>query len=289
MESRSMIEATLGRALQEAVGPSTPPRLAAAMRHAVFPGGARVRPRLTLAVAAACGQDNPGLAAAAAAAIELLHCASLVHDDMPEFDNAPTRRGRPSVHAAHGCALALLTGDALIVLAFETIAAAAAPHQARLPSVLAAIGRGVGAAHGITAGQAWESEEHPDLGTYQRAKTGALFAAAAEAGAAAAGRPSPAWRTVGLALGEAYQVADDIADALGNAATLGKPIGQDGALGRPNAVQLLGLPGATDRLTALADRAAGAVPACRGRNDLRNLIVMESRRLLPKELFARAA
>ena len=95
---------------------------AAAMRHAVFPRGARIRPRLCLAVAAACGEDAPGVTDAAAAAIELLHCASLVHDDLPCFDDADTRRGRPRVHRAFGEPLAVLAGDALIVLAFQTLA-----------------------------------------------------------------------------------------------------------------------------------------------------------------------
>ena len=93
-----------------------------------FPGGARIRPRLCLAVAQACGEDQPAVTDAAAAAIELLHCASLVHDDLPCFDDAPIRRGKPSVHRAFGEQLAVLAGDALIVLAFETLALAAAVH-----------------------------------------------------------------------------------------------------------------------------------------------------------------
>jgi geranylgeranyl pyrophosphate synthase len=96
-------------------------KLAAAMRHAVFPGGARIRPQLCLAVARACGDSDPALADAAAAAIELLHCASLVHDDLPCFDDAPLRRGRASVHCAFGERLAVLAGDALIVQAFQTL------------------------------------------------------------------------------------------------------------------------------------------------------------------------
>src|ERR1700743_274413 len=116
------------KALNDAVGradqPACPPRLAAAMRSAVFPKGARGRPRLCHAVASACGDDQPGATDAAGAAIELLHCASLVHDDLPCFDNADVRRERPSVHAAFGEPLAVLAGDALIVLAFQTMARA---------------------------------------------------------------------------------------------------------------------------------------------------------------------
>ncbi len=108
----SRIEQALVGALGHCERDGNPPGLAAAMRHAVFPGGARVRPRLCLAVAAACGDGYPQLADSAAAAIELLHCASLVHDDLPCFDNAVMRRGRASVHAAFGERLAVLAGDA---------------------------------------------------------------------------------------------------------------------------------------------------------------------------------
>src|SRR6201985_621642 len=130
------------RALDEAVGlagqPGCPPRLAAAMRAAVFPKGARVRPRLCHAVASACGDDEPSATDAAGAAIELLHCASLVHDDLPCFDNAALRRGRPSVHAAFGEPLAVLAGDALIVLAFQNMA----PPAGSRPPVVRRIARG---------------------------------------------------------------------------------------------------------------------------------------------------
>src|SRR5262249_58610889 len=107
-----------------AARPACPRRLSAAMRGAVFPKGARVRPRLCHAVASACGDDEPRATEAAGAAIELLHCASLVHDDLPCFDDAALRRGRPSVHAAFGEPLAVLAGDALIVLAFQAMARA---------------------------------------------------------------------------------------------------------------------------------------------------------------------
>ena len=105
-----------------------PPRLAAAIRYAVFPGGARIRPRLCLAIAAGCGEPQSPLAEATAASIELLHCASLVHDDLPCFDDAEFRRNRPSVHRAFDERIALLVGDALIVLAFQNVARAYAQH-----------------------------------------------------------------------------------------------------------------------------------------------------------------
>src|SRR3712207_4775184 len=119
------IELALVEALTRAGSSPCPPLLAAAMHHAVFPGGARIRPRLCLSVAAACGDDDPAVSEAAAVAIELLHGASLVHDDLPCFDDAPIRRGRPSVHCAYGEPAAVLTGDALIVLAFQILASGA--------------------------------------------------------------------------------------------------------------------------------------------------------------------
>ena len=112
------VEHTLAAAVASVSGSACPPLLAAAVNYAVFPGGARIRPRLCLAVACANGQDDPAVANAAAAAIELMHCASLVHDDLPCFDDAPTRRGKASVHRAFGERLDVLAGDAMIVLAY---------------------------------------------------------------------------------------------------------------------------------------------------------------------------
>ena len=286
MDAIARIERSLGSALQAG---STPPLLSLAMNHAVFPGGARVRPRLCLAAAQACGGDDPELADATAAAIELLHCASLVHDDMPAFDDAATRRGRLTVHKAYGEPLALLAGDALIVLAFQHVLRCPAAHPERVAGVLRIVGDAVGTPLGIVAGQAWECEQHVDVSAYHRAKTAALFAGASMAGAAAAGGPIDAWRAVGERLGEAYQVADDIGDALAAEEEFGKPVGQDAAHGRPSAVRELGLRGAVARLEALADSAAAAVPECRGREQLGGLIRTEARRLLPKSLPVTAA
>lgn len=187
MDISARIEQALASAVGHCEGTDAPQGLAAAIRHAVFPAGARVRPRLCLAVAAACGDDEPALSSAAAASIELLHCASLVHDDLPCFDAAETRRGLPTVHCAYGERLAVLAGDAMIVLAFETLSRACPAVPTRLPGLLLTVGRAVGAPSGIAAGQAWECEAAVDLALYHRAKTGALFVAAAEAGALAAG------------------------------------------------------------------------------------------------------
>jgi geranylgeranyl diphosphate synthase, type II len=242
-----------------------------------------------LAVAAACGEDEPALSLAAAAAIELLHCASLVHDDLPCFDDAPLRRGIPSVHRLFGEPLAVLAGDALIVLAFETLALGAAQSPHRLGALMSAIGRAAGMPFGIAAGQAWECEPRIDLARYQRAKTGSLFAAASVGGAVSAGADGEAWRELGTRLGEAYQVADDIGDATASETQLGKPVGRDLALDRPSAALRLGIPGAVRRLDALLSAAIDAIPPCRGADQLRSLIRFEADRFLPKELARRAA
>jgi geranylgeranyl diphosphate synthase type II len=288
MDAVNRIEQALQAAVSRADVPGCPPGLATAIRHAVFPRGARVRPRLCLAVASACGDDEPTLSDAAATSIELLHCASLVHDDLPCFDNADKRRGRPSVHRAFGESLAVLTGDALIVLAFQTLGRFSHQPQ-RLAMLLLTVSRSVGVPFGIVAGQAWECEPHVDISQYHRSKTGALFAAAAIAGAAAAGAESEPWRSLGEKLGEAYQAADDIRDAAGDAEEIGKPIGRDVVLGRPNVVLEFGLVGAVRRLEQLVGDAIAAIPPCPGAADLKSLILLEAKRLLPKNLAQHAA
>jgi geranylgeranyl diphosphate synthase type II len=289
MQTLARIEAALAAALALSDGPGAPPRLSAAMRHAVFPGGARIRPQLTLAVAMACGDDDPALTDAAAASVELLHCASLVHDDLPCFDDAPTRRGRASVHAAYGERLAVLAGDALIVHAFQVLGAAAGRSPQRLARVLGTIAQGVGMPLGITAGQAWECEPRVALSDYQRAKTGALFAAATAAGAEAAGHDGNTWRALGEWLGEAYQVADDVRDVMADPAALGKPVGRDVALDRPSSAREHGLCGAIEHFDRLVACAVDAVPPCRGAAQLRALVHLEAERLVPKAWSERIA
>ena len=278
------IESALENAVLHSTGPGCPPRLVSAVRHAVFPGGARIRPQLCLAVAMACGDDDPELANAAAVAIELLHCASLVHDDLPCFDDADLRRGQPTVHKAWGERLAVLGGDALIVMAFEAIGRAGGAHPRRMAQVLAAVAAGVGMPTGIVAGQAWECEPKADLHDYQRAKTGALFTAATMCGALACGSAAEPWRAFGDALGEAYQVADDIRDVAGDPALLGKPVGQDAEHHRPSCAAELGLDGAVRYFEDLVRRAQASVPACEGAGLLRHLVRQESLRLVPQEL-----
>lgn len=288
MTASARIEKALDIAFQRAESPGCPRQLIEAMRYAVFPRGARVRPRLLLAVAQACGEDEPALVDAAAASIELLHCASLVHDDLPCFDDAALRRGKPSVHKAFDERIAVLTGDALIVLAFQTLAQVPAAPVRLAPLVLT-LARAVGMPLGIIAGQAWECEPAADLSTYHRQKTGSLFAGAAMMGAAACGADPNLWRDLGETLGQAYQAADDIGDAASDSARLGKPIGQDKSLGRPSLVGTFGLDGAMEQLESLVKAAIGAIPPCPGAADLKTLIVTEAMRLVPAELSARAA
>jgi geranylgeranyl diphosphate synthase, type II len=288
MEADQRIEAALKATLQEACIPPCPPQLSMAIGHAVFPGGARVRPRLCLAVAAACGDDQPDLADTAAAAIELLHCASLVHDDLPCFDNAELRRGQASVHKAYGEPLAVLTGDALIVAAFQTLARGISIAPQRAAKLLSIISLSVGGPAGIVAGQAWECEEKILLSEYHRAKTASLFSGATTSGAAAAGHEPEPWSMLGELLGEAYQVADDICDVVADPLERGKPSKRDGALGRPNAAQELGVSGAVRRLRAMLADAMDSVPTCPGSEALRAHIARSALPYLPKVLLVAA-
>ncbi len=288
MEAITRIEQALAAAIEVVIVPGCPRRLAEAVRHAVFPGGARVRPRLCLAVAAACGQPESPAAMAAAVAIELLHCASLVHDDLPCFDDSPLRRGLPSVHRAFGEPLAVLAGDALIILAFEHLARALADQPKLMAPMLLTISRSVGLPVGITAGQAWECEPQVRVEDYHRAKTGSLFTAATAAGALAVGADVAAWGLVGDKIGAAYQVADDLRDVAASAQELGKPVGRDALLNRPSAAGELGVDGAIARLRSLVIEAIEAIPDCPGRAQFAEVLKAEAQRILPKELAQRA-
>lgn len=289
MSGEARIEDALEAAVARTEQAACPPTLAEAIRYAVFPGGARIRPRLCLAVAAACAEDQPALTDAAAVAIELLHCASLVHDDLPCFDDAPLRRGKPSVHRAYDERIAVLVGDALIVLAFEVVGDVLACAPARGQALLLTVARSVGAPAGIVAGQAWECEPRVGLAQYQRAKTGSLFAAATAAGALAAGADAARWRQLGEHIGEAYQVADDLHDVASDTQDLGKPTGRDAALGRPSAVGEMGVRGAIQRLDYLVNSAVESIPASPGSELLREMICVQARSFLPKKLAAPAA
>jgi geranylgeranyl diphosphate synthase type II len=254
-----------------------PQRLHSAMRHAVFSGGKRLRPRLLLTVLEACqplwSEAELDLGLQAAAAVELIHSASLVHDDLPTFDDAAERRGRPTVHMLYGEPIALLAGDALLALAFEIMADTPPELAMRALRIVKMLGLGAGSCEGLIGGQSLEGDFFPEsasprsMGTvirqtramsaellerYHHMKTGALFRLATAAGAATAGKvDTSGWAAVGQSLGLAYQLADDLYDIQGMQEVERKPVRQDVLHGRPNAVLIDGLQATRVRLGAL--------------------------------------
>lgn len=256
------VERALLDATDRCAPAGAPPRLRAAVKHAVLGSGGRLRPTLVLAAAASLGDPRPHLSDAMAAAVELVHAASLVHDDLPCFDDADTRRGQPTVHRLWGEATAVLVGDALIVHAFETLA------RAGEAACAVELAKATGAARGIIAGQAWEEEPNASLVEYHRAKTASLFAAAAAMGAIAGGGDTTRFRAWGETVGLAYQAADDLVDALG-AESSGKTGGRDEALDRPSVVRAFGVEAARRRVRTLLERASDDMPDVRDPAPLR--------------------
>ena len=240
-----------------------PGRLADAMRYAVLGGGKRFRPFLVLESARLFGLAS-NKALATAAAVELVHCYSLVHDDLPAMDDDELRRGRPTVHIAFDEATAILTGDALLTLAFEVLAGAEThPDPIVRGELTLGLARAAGAA-GMVGGQQLdlEAERLPRQRTHdlqhvrriQRMKTGALIAFSAEAGAILASAPIEdrvALANYGQALGAAFQMADDLLDVEGTAEAVGKSTGKDAAAGKATYVAALGIEGARERLREL--------------------------------------
>ena len=275
------IERAMQAALSQ-VGRGGPQRLAGAMVHAVTPGGARIRPTILLSVAKACDDDRPELSDAAAVALELIHCASLVHDDLPCFDDADIRRGKPTIHKAYSEPLAVLTGDALILKGFEVIAEASGRAPDRALQLTLHLARRTVMPDGICAGQGWESEPEIDLSAYHRAKTAALFCAATQMGALAAGHEAEPWEELGARIGEAFQVADDLRDALCSTQELGKPAGQDDRHGRPSAVTQYGLRGAVTYLDDILAGAIASIPSCTGEAALAQMVRAYADRIVPR-------
>ena len=273
-ERRAMVEAALERALEPAS--EVPPRLHEAMRYAVFSGGKRVRPVLSLMACEAAG-GAPERALPFACALELIHTYSLVHDDLPAMDDDELRRGRPTVHVAFDEALAILAGDALLTEAFRLAAAGALTaglEPARALGVVAAIAVAAGAG-GMVGGQVADLEaegivaDEALVASIHRRKTAALIAAAIEAGAVAGGASDDDLRALnayGAALGLAFQVADDLLDATASTSVTGKREGGDAAHGKATYPAVLGIDGARrvarellarclDALAPLGDRA----------------------------------
>ena len=264
---RERVEAILRRFLPD--GDTRPAALHRAMAYALFAPAKRIRPILVLAAARATGGGGDRAAEPAAAAIECLHTYTLVHDDLPGMDDDDLRRGRPTCHKVFGEALALLAGDALQAKAFE-LAASSPRAAAEIVSILA---RAAGS-EGVVAGQVEDLEAEgtaPDaekIRYIERHKTGDLMRASVAMGAAASGATAEeraALETYADRLGEAFQVADDILNATGDAKTLGKAVGTDEARGKTTAVSLLGLDGARARLAELTAAACEALSPLGGR------------------------
>jgi farnesyl diphosphate synthase len=249
-----------------------PERLMAAMRHATT-GGKRIRPFLLIESAALFGvKENAALPVAAA--FECVHCYSLVHDDLPAMDDDDLRRGQPTVHKVFDEATAILAGDALLTLAFDLLARLDLDAERRIALVtLLAQSSGIG---GMVGGQMLDLDAEgrfqdsgkplslstDEIERLQSMKTGALLAASCTVGAIL-GRASDADRTAltryAKALGLAFQIADDLLDAEGNAATLGKAAAKDASRGKATFVSLLGNDGARKKLAALVDDAVAAL------------------------------
>jgi farnesyl diphosphate synthase len=260
------VEELLGQLLDDRIQPgeiARPARLLAAMRHGVLNGGKRLRPFLVLESAALFGADESA-ALRVAAALECVHCYSLIHDDLPAMDDDDLRRGQPTVHKAFDEAIAILAGDSLLTLAFDIVADEATALSAdRRAALVLALARAAGIG-GMAGGQALDLDaerSRPDeagIITLQAMKTGALIRFACEAGAIVAGAPAADRERLaefGSAIGLAFQLADDLLDLTSDAATMGKATGKDAAAGKATLVGLNGVDWARSQLRGLVAQA----------------------------------
>ncbi|PWE55213.1 farnesyl-diphosphate synthase [Metarhizobium album] len=241
-----------------------PPRLMAAMRHGVLNGGKRLRPFLVIE-SAALFSGNPQAALRIGAALECVHCYSLVHDDLPAMDDDDVRRGKPTVHIAFDEATAILAGDSLLTLAFDIVAAPETDLSDRQKTELVlclARAAGIG---GMAGGQMFDlaaEQQAPDeqgIVTLQAMKTGALIRFACEAGAIVAGATADdraRLRLFGEKIGLAFQLADDLLDLTADPETMGKATGKDAARGKGTLPALHGQAWTEAKLTALIAEAA---------------------------------
>lgn len=257
---RRLVDETLDRVLPPAA--AWPERLHEAMRYAVFGGGKRVRPILVRIACRAAGGDAD-LVLEPACALELVHTYSLIHDDLPALDNDTLRRGRATVHVAFDEALAILAGDALLTETFAVLARVPAgdAHAAQRAHACRLVAEAIGS-RGMVGGQVEDLEatagpaDATRLERIHRAKTGALLAAAVELGALYAGaaeRHREEFARFGRGLGLMFQIADDILDVTGSAASLGKSPGKDAAAGKLTYPGVFGLEAARRELIGLAD------------------------------------
>lgn len=273
------VESALNRAI-DSLEKGQPPEvqnLTAAMRYALLGGGKRLRPLLALAGAeAVAGRLNDALPAACA--VEMIHAYSLIHDDLPAMDDDDQRRGRPTCHKAFGEGTAILAGDALLTLAFETLAEGADKNPEKAQRAVQAtliLSRAAGAL-GMVGGQALDlayenrCDIHADLvWDMEMRKTGELTAGAIMAGAAMAGGPAPQvqkLRDVGLNAGLAFQIRDDLLNQSGDAETLGKAVGSDQARGKASFPAVTNPETAAKTMLELAERAKAAADIARNGN-----------------------
>ncbi|MBI4366507.1 MAG: polyprenyl synthetase family protein [Deltaproteobacteria bacterium] len=246
-----------------------PPRLTEAMRYSVLAGGKRVRPILCLAGAAAVGGEERAVLSCACA-LELIHTFSLIHDDLPAMDNDDLRRGRPTNHKVFGEAMAILAGDGLLAEAFRLMIDGMAGSDrlaACLLPVLGDIAEATGPS-GMVGGQVLDMQAEGQALTAEailhlhRLKTGALIRVAAVSGAKLAGADPAqvaALTRYGEAIGQAFQIADDILGAEGNAAEMGKPVGSDAARGKATYPSVVGMAAARERMLAAANAGIAAL------------------------------
>ncbi|MGH8849697.1 MAG: polyprenyl synthetase family protein [Casimicrobiaceae bacterium] len=274
-ERAHRIESVLERALQQTAG--APRRLHEAMRHAALGGGKRVRALLAYAAGELTGAD-PEHVDGAAAAVELIHAYSLVHDDLPCMDDDALRRGKPSCHVAFGEATALLAGDALQSLAFEVLAGSAPREGVAQITLLAQAAGACGMAGGQAIDLASAADPAGGIAELERMhglKTGALIRAAVRLGAGC-GRPMSAGGNDALdryasAIGLGFQVVDDVLDVEGTAVSLGKTAGKDAVQRKTTYASLLGLPAARERIQALREDARAALEGFSGARRLAEL------------------
>ncbi len=245
-------------------------RLGEAMRYATLGGGKRFRP-LLVAATAGLGEADPAAVTRVGAAIEMLHAYSLVHDDLPAMDDAKLRRGKPACHVAFGEAQAILAGDALLTLALEVLARPDWPAPAELRCELSLGLARAGGWSGMCGGQLLDlADEGADsplerIAYVEGLKTGAIIAFACDAGARLAGLDGQARAAIAAYaadLGLAYQISDDLLDALGDAAVTGKDSGIDAAAGKATFVRALGVDGARRRLAELQAHGQAQLDFC---------------------------
>ena len=274
---REAVEAALARLLPDDAWPE---RLHRAMAHAVFAGGKRIRPILTRLAHRAAGGD-PDAVTDAACGLELIHTYSLIHDDLPAFDDDVLRRGRPTVHVAFDEATAILAGDALLTEGLLVLARypAGPDWAARRAEAVELVAEAV-SARGMVGGQMEDleatgeiasREEDPKirLDRIHRAKTGCLLTASVELGGVLAGvgdDERSAFADFGAGLGLAFQIADDILDATASAHDLGKSPGKDAEAGKLTYVTLYGLDSARERLAELEERLVDEAAGIEGKD-----------------------